>query len=549
MYIVTTPQMQAAERAADAAGHSYEQMMEQAGRSVAQAIEAHFDIVGARALILVGPGNNGGDGLVAARYLAQMGMAVLVYVWKRTVDGDRNWTRLDNTGVQRLFAEEAGSSATLATWLNEADVIVDALLGTGASRPIEGSLAELLDDVKSAVNLRRAMPDNLALTDPTLPYFDEEVSPVVIAVDLPSGLNSDTGAIDPHTLPADLSVTFAAPKLGHILPPGPAVVGRLIVGEIGITAEHYPAALALEMATAAKVARLLPARPVTAHKGTFGTALLVAGSMNYTGAALLAGQAAVRAGAGLVTLAVPEPIYPMVAGSLAEATYVPLPQHEGHLAPELTQSLYENLQRATALLVGPGLSHNPSTTTFLKNLLAKPDWLPPLVLDADALNILAQQPNWWQLLPPGTIITPHPGEMARLANRTTAQVQDNRLALAQQLAIQWQQVVLLKGAYTIIAGPDGRSMVLPFANPALAKAGSGDVLAGAIVSLRAQGLAAFEAAVAGGYVHGLAGELVREQMGCAGAAAGDLVRLLPAALRELNGESKTAGRRPPTVLD
>lgn len=549
MVIVTTAQMQAAERAADAAGHSYEQMMEQAGRSVAEAIAAHFEVVGTRALILVGPGNNGGDGLVTARYLAQMGMAVLIYVWKRDVTNDENWTRLDNTGVQRLFAEAEGSAAKLADWLNGAAVIVDALLGTGASRPIEGSLAELLDDVKTAVNLRRAMPDDLQLTDPTLPYFDEEVGPVVIAVDLPSGLNSDTGAIDPHTLPADLSVTFAAPKLGHILPPGPAVVGRLIVGDIGITTAHYPAEVALEMVTAAKVARLLPARPATAHKGTFGTALIVAGSMNYTGAALLAGRAAVRAGAGLVTLAVPEAIYPIIAAGLAEATYVALPHRAGHLAPEPAPALYENLKRATALLIGPGLSHNESTATFLKNLLAEPQLLPALVLDADALNILAEQPHWWQSVPPNSIITPHPGEMARLTNQTLSQIQANRLPLAQQMAEQWQQVVLLKGAHTVIAGPDGRTRVLPFANPALAKAGSGDVLAGTIVSLRAQGLEAFEAAVAGAYVHGLAGELVQEQVGAAGAAAGDLVELLPAALRELSGEQKTAERNLPTVFD
>ena len=538
MKIVTTQQMQAAERAADAAGHSYDQMMESAGHCVAEAIEAHFDLIGGRALILVGPGNNGGDGLVTARYLAQMGWVVSVFIWKRNIQNDSNWTRLNGTGVECIFAADSDAPGKLAQWLNESAIIVDALLGTGVSRPIAGTLAELLSDVKTSVNLRRAAPDGLQLTDPTLPYRDDdEFGPAVVAVDLPSGLNSDTGAIDPYTLPADLTVTFAAPKVGHILPPGPQVVGRLVVGDIGIKTAHYPAEVSLEMATAAKVARLLPARSATAHKGSFGTALIVAGSVNYTGAALLAGQAAVRTGAGLVTLAVPQPIYPIVAAGLAEATYLSLPNHKGQIAPEATPLLQKaGEERATAMLIGPGLGHSEATTGFLENLLAKASGLPPLVLDADALNILAGQPDWWQGVPPFSIVTPHPGEMGRLTNSSTTQVQAKRLECAREMAVHWQQIVLLKGAHTIVAGPDGRTMVMPFANPALAKAGSGDVLAGAIVSLRAQSLEPFEAAVAGAYLHGLAGDLVREEIGSAASTAGHLINRLPTALRELNRE-------------
>jgi NAD(P)H-hydrate epimerase len=376
------------------------------------------------------------------------------------------------------------------------------------------------------------------LVEPAWPNpTHQQVAPLVVAVDLPSGLNSDTGAVDPYTLPADLTVTLAAVKRGHILSPGLNVVGRLVVGDIGITPDYYPNDVTLEMATAAKAASMLPPRPVTAHKGTFGTAMLVAGCSSYTGAAILAGQAATRAGTGLVSLAVPEPIYPIVASCLAEAIYAPLPHHAGAIAATAVPVLRGRLAGVKAVLIGPGLSHGEATAVFLKDLLAEAETLPPLVLDADALNILAGETDWWRLLPPNSILTPHPGEMARLMGTTTAEVQTNRLDTAAKMASRWEQIVLLKGAHTVIAAPYGRVMIMPFANPALAKAGSGDVLAGVITGLRAQGLAPFEAAVAGAYLHGLAGELARRDIGAAAVTAGDLVAYLPAAIRAVRGEN------------
>jgi NAD(P)H-hydrate epimerase len=511
-----------------------------------------------RVLVLVGPGNNGGDGLVVARYLAQMGATVTVYVWQRQTDGDKNWALLDAAGVDKVMSSDSDSQAHLAHLLAESGVIVDALLGTGVSRPIEGSLAELLDQVKTVVAERRSLEEG-PLVEPARPMLDAEFGPAVVAVDVPSGLNSDTGAVDPHTLTADLTVTLAAVKRGHILLSGPEVTGQLMVGDIGLTDEHYPQDLILEMATPAKVAALLPPRPASAHKGTFGTALLVAGSMSYTGAAILAGQAATRSGAGLVTLAPPQVIHPIVASRLAEATYIPLPHAEGAIAPEAARLLFSKLDGIDAMLIGPGLSQAAPTVAFLKEFLSgkagmpqravgfrqpeaetpspdKSPSIPPLILDADALNILAGLEKWWQLLPSDCILTPHPGEMARLMGSTIKDVQARRLEIAGEMANRWQQVVLLKGAHSVVAAPDGRMMVLPFANPALAKAGSGDVLAGTIVGLRAQGLGAFEAAVAGAYLHGLAGELARENLGVTSVIAGDLVGYLPLAIREVCGE-------------
>jgi NAD(P)H-hydrate epimerase len=443
---------------------------------------------------------------------------------------------LDQTGVERIWADEPDGPPRLGRRLDKAAIIVDALLGTGVSRPIEGSLAGLLRQVKNAIVARRAAAAGQSgLIEPAWPA-ERPPGPAVVAVDLPSGLNSDTGAVDPYTLPADLTVTLAAVKRGHILSPGLDVVGRLVVGDIGLTPDHYPDTVALEMATAAKAAALLPDRPPSSHKGAFGTALLVAGSKNYVGAAILAGRAAVRIGTGLVDMAVPATIQPVVAAAIAEAIYTPLPDQDGFIAPAAVQPLLEQATKAKALLIGSGLSQHKATAAFLKDILAQAAKLPPLVLDADALNLLAKENEWWQWLPGSAILTPHPGEMGRLTGRSTADVQSNRLDLAPEMAAHWRQVVLLKGAHTVIAAPDGRLMVMPFANPAMAKAGSGDVLSGTIVGLLAQGLPPFEAAVAGAYLHGLAGELARQALGVSGVIAGDLINQLPHALRQVRGE-------------
>jgi NAD(P)H-hydrate epimerase len=535
VYIVTTRQMQAAEKAADASGLTYDQMMEAAGHTVAQAIEAHFDITGVRVLVLVGPGNNGGDGLVAARYLAQHGAIVSVYVWQRKIEGDKNWALLKPAAVECILSSEANSHARLTHLLGNSGIIVDALLGTGVARPISGSLADLLDHVRAAVQHYRARHET-ALVDPTLPTREDEIGPVVVAVDVPTGLNSDTGAVDPHTLPADLTVTLAAVKRGHLAMPGPTVTGQLVVGDIGLAEEHYADEQIPEMVTGLKVAAILPDRPVTAHKGTFGTALIVAGSTEYTGAAILAGQAAGRVGTGLVTLAPPQSLHPIVAGRLIEATYFPLPDINGAFSAEGASMLRAKAAQANALLIGPGLGQAESTAAFLLDLLAQANLLPPLIIDADALNILAARPEWWKLLPAHSVLTPHPGEMARLTGMSTQAVQAARLDITAAMAAAWNQIVLLKGAHTVVAAPNGRIMALPFANPAMAKGGSGDVLAGAIAGLRAQGLDPFEAAVAGAYLHGLAGDLARAQLGIAGVTAGDLAGYLPMAMREVTGE-------------
>jgi NAD(P)H-hydrate epimerase len=553
--IVTTDEMRAIEAAADAAGVGYDLMMENAGRAVAEAIDEWMGADGAHVVVLVGPGNNGGDGLVAARYLVEMGATVHVYVWKRNTEKDKNWDMLRHLPITAVLMRDDKNLETLHTWLGQADVVVDALLGTGIERPIRGDLQQLLAAVTGDLAVRRK-PRDAALCAPA-EGVPELITPTLVAVDVPSGLNSDTGAADAATPTADMTVTMAAVKRGHILAPGLCTVGKLVVADIGIP-DELADPINLEMVAPATVAALLPVRPCNANKGTFGKALIVAGSVNYTGAPPLAAMAAVRAGTGLVTLALPQAIHPIVASRLIEATYILLPHDMGVLAPAAVKVLTDKMGDYDAVLLGPGLTQEKPTAEFVIELLGGPQAggkrrvgflhteaagehnaadtrLPPLVVDADGLNLLAKVEQWWQRLPSPAVLTPHPGEMARLVGCSTDEVLADRIGCAAEMAAKWGHVVLLKGAYSLIADPRGRVVVLPFANPALATAGSGDVLAGVIVGMRAQGLPAFEAAVVGGYLHGLAGELARDIVFEAGAGAGDLPGLVPRAIRRLRG--------------
>lgn len=547
--IITVDMMRHLESSANEAGLSYEEMMEVAGQRTAQAVRDLTEAENKRVVVLVGPGNNGGDGLVAAHYLKSMGAKVSCYLWKRSSEGDANLQRVKADGIFMVWAEEDSDYDALRALLASADVVLDALLGIGVARPIQGELEAILRIIQQLVVQRGSRHGLFG----AIPAAGPERKVLLVAVDCPTGLDCDTGALDPAAVPADVTVTFAYPKVGLLRSPGAAAVGRLMVADIGIPPE-LAEGVQLELATSDYVAICLPQRPRTAHKGSFGRALIVAGSVNYTGAAALAGAGAIRVGTGLVTIALPSPIHAAVAASLTEATYLLLPHDLGVIAANAVEVLRQETEGYQALLLGPGLTQEASTVAFVHAFLGlaspevkgrigfrpsaiggQPDRpaLPPLVIDADGLNTLANATGWWQALPPDTILTPHPGEMARLVGggMGAAGVQADREGISREMAAKWQAVVVLKGAFTVVAAPDGRQVVLPFANPGLATAGSGDVLAGAIVGLRAQGMEAFEAAVAGAYLHGLAGELASQDLGDMGMAAGDLPSRLPLALR------------------
>ncbi len=565
MHVVTTQEMHALEQAADAAGHSYAAMMDLAGRAVAETVRDCCAADGdrsrhgapARVLVLTGPGNNGGDGLVAATYLQEWGNACTVYLWKRDAGGDPLLARALERGVALVRAADDVAGQRLGELANECDVVVDALLGTGLAGPLRGSVRDVLSRVSEVVALRRAtLAPRIVPVGMPGPAFPAPDAPLVVAVDGPSGLDFDSGALDDVALPADVTVTFGYPKAGQLKLPGAARLGELLVADIGL-APTLAEGIRTEVATADAVRSLLPARPDDGHKGTFGRALVVAGSSNYVGAPSLAAAGAYRVGAGLVTLAVAERIQPIVAAHLSEPTYLLLPHDLGAITEGALQVLADKIAGYNALLVGPGLGTEAATGAFVRGLVgagrqssrrevgfvareeaagpAELLALPPLVLDADALNLLAGREAWWQRLPAETVVTPHPGEMARLTGLSLDEIARDRLGTARRYAGEWRVTVLLKGAFTVIAAPDGRATIVPFANPLLASAGSGDVLAGAVVGLLAQGLPAYEAAICAAYLHGLAGALRRQEIGLAGLLASDLLPLLPLAMRQVRG--------------
>jgi ADP-dependent NAD(P)H-hydrate dehydratase / NAD(P)H-hydrate epimerase len=537
MKLVTSTQMRALEQRADVSGNSYATMMERAGRAVADAIVTRLDARNKRVLVLVGPGNNGGDGLVCARYLHAAGIDVSLYIWKRTDEADENLKLCRERNIPMNQAEEDREWSDLGKRMKECDIIVDALIGTGVTRPIAGTLKDLLEVVRAESGKRANRPRLVSLTR-NMSHAHSNVE--VVAVDLPSGLNPDTGALDPAALDADLTVTFAFPKIGQFAFPGANAVGDLMVADIGIP-DEWASEIEVDLASERDIAARLPVRSRDSHKGTFGKALICAGSLNYTGAAFLAGTAATRAGAGLVTLALPRTIYPIVTSAAHETTFVPLPDSNGALIPSAAKIVHKHLKDYDALLVGPGFGRDPRTVTFVRSLLGlgkeKTLDIPvPLVIDADALFALAQTWKWSaQLTPRTAIVTPHPGEMATLCGLTRDEVQSDRIGVARKHAEDWNQVVVLKGAYTVVAAPEGRVTLIPFATPALATAGTGDVLAGTIVAMLAQGLVPYDAAVVGAYVHGLAGTIAEEEIGRAGVVAGDLLPRLPRAISMTRG--------------
>jgi NAD(P)H-hydrate epimerase len=495
-------------------------LMENAGLAVAEEVRKlrGGSVAGCPILILVGPGNNGGDGLVAARHLYDWDAEVSLYFYKRRTEGDKNLKLLEERGLTFTDSESDKGLIALNDALSTSEIVIDALFGTGKLRPLQGTIKEMLEFVK---RFKESCPQ---LT--------------VVAVDLPSGLDADSGAVDPACLSADVTITLAYPKVGLFNFPGAERVGRLIVAPIGIKpklADDITTALI----TADGVKSVLPKRPLSANKGTFGKVMVASGSINYIGAAYLACAAATRVGAGLVTLATGRSLQPILAAKLTEVTYAPLPEAEpGSISAEAAPLFVERLREYDVLLMGCGLGQHPSTQEFVRESLFSLSPIMPrgVVVDADALNALAKVNKWWQRMNYQAVLTPHPGEMARLTGLSVAEIQADRLKIAQKMAAEWQKVVVLKGAYTVIAAPDGRAKLNPSANPGLASAGTGDVLSGAIAGMLAQGLSPFDAACCGVHLHSAAGDVVKSELGDAGMIASDLLPVLPKVIKKLKGQ-------------
>jgi NAD(P)H-hydrate epimerase len=541
MKLVSVAQMRAIEEEANAHGLSYDTMMQNAGEGLAQVILNEFkdEADGLNVVGLIGSGNNGGDTLIALAVLVEAGWAASAYITGSRPTGDPLVQNLLKQNVQVIHSEEDLGFEVLDDLLSEADVLLDGVLGTGFKLPLRPELAQILGHV---AGLAKRTP--------------------VIAVDCPSGVDCDSGDYAPETISATLTVCMAAVKQGLLRFPAFEKIGQLQVVPIGMPDDlKSMAQIQYHVVTQAQTAAILPERPKSAHKGTFGSALVVAGSINYTGAAYLAAKAAYRVGTGLVRLAVPGPLHTALAGQLPEVTWLILPHDMGVISEAAAEVVLKNLEKTDAILIGPGFGMEDTTGAFIKHLLspksiksslsaagigfrlttspkdeaveAEPV-LPGLVIDADGLKLLAKLPNWSKQLPPLSILTPHPGEMAILTGLKIEEIQADRLETAMRFANEWQQVVVLKGALTVIAAPGQGAYVVPVATAALARAGTGDVLAGIIVGLLAQGVTPLDAAVAGVWIHAHAGLEAESFLATtASVLASDVLEAIPSVLSQL----------------
>jgi len=480
-------------------------LMESAGRAVAEVALAERG-PGGLVLVVAGGGNNAGDGLVAARHLHQLG--VPVRVWSigdpATLRGDAaaNVARARAIGV--AIGTEPGDLP------GSGDVVVDALFGTGLARPVEGPAARAIVWIAAA----RAQGAR------------------VVAVDLPSGLDADTGQPHGSAVAADVTVSCGLPKLALALEPGRSLAGRILVARIGIADAAPDAAPDAWLLTRAAAAAALPPRPRAGHKGTFGHVLVVAGSRGKAGAAALAARGALRAGAGLVTVACPAEEGAALQAGLPEAMTAPLAATpDGGIAAASVAAILALADARDVVCLGPGLGTSAETVRAIREVVAR---VPrPLVLDADGLNALAQEPALLKAREAASILTPHPGEAARFVGLAAADVNRDRVGVARSIAERTRAVVVLKGAATVIAAPDGRVAVNPTGGAALGTGGTGDVLCGVTAGLVAQGLPAFEAAVLAAYLHGLAGDRWQARRGAAGLRASELADGIPEAWHAL----------------
>ncbi|MDT7042301.1 NAD(P)H-hydrate dehydratase [Candidatus Nitronereus thalassa] len=512
MTIVTASQMQELDgRTIHEAGVPGTILMERAGTGVVEALETTFGSLRDKTFtIFCGKGNNGGDGFVVARLLRRKRAKVHVCLLAnpRDLKGDAK------TMYQR-FAKLTGTSRPLTNpteekmrqLCNRSDFLIDALLGTGITSPIQGQYQTAVDVMNASEH-------------PT------------IAVDIPSGIHTDTGAILGSAVQACLTVTFGCPKLGLYLGSAVDNVGIIHCVDIGIPPEYITNLnVSATLMTVSSIKEVLPVRKPSSHKGTFGHVGIIAGSPGKTGAAALSALGALRVGTGLVTVATPQSANSGLEAKTLEAMTIPMPETPEHtLARASMPALQEFAHIRDAIGIGPGLTTQSETVQLIRELLPEIDR--PCVIDADALNALAGQPQALQACRSTPVLTPHPGEMARLMGHTnTLDINANRLMVSQNFSQTHACVLVLKGARTIVAGPDGQAAICPTGNPGMATAGMGDVLTGMISGFLAQGLTPWQAARAGVFLHGLAGDLAAKKLGEAGLIARDLLDQIPQAIQ------------------
>lgn len=535
MRLVSVSEMKEMEAKANERGVTYEQMMQNAGVGLAKYIIANFNNEKKVITGLVGTGNNGGDTLIALTALAKSGWQARAYIVKSRPAGDATIKWFQQVGG--IVAESAKDTdkKILAEWLGDSNLILDGVLGTGSKLPLKPDFSHVLGYVSKYPNLPR-----------------------VIAVDCPSGIDCDSGDAPEECIPASVTVCIAAVKQGLLRFPAFKYAGKIEVIDIGINKElRGMGGKVREVVNEDMVKKVLPERPKDAHKGTFGTVLIIGGSVNYVGAMYLAGNAAYRMGSGLVRLGVIQSLQPALAGHMPECVWMILPSEGGVIAADAAEVMLANLDRVDALLIGPGMGTEETTQKFIEKLLIESKRgrkvkgigfvtegtsmelpagheLPHMVIDADGLRLLAKIKGWQEKLPAQCVLTPHPGEMVALTGMTVEEIQENREETASKFADKWRHVIVLKGALTVIADPDGRTATVPVATSALAKAGTGDILAGMICGLRGQGVDGFEAAFAGAWLHAQAGMMAAEKLGSEmSVSARDVLNSIPDVIKRL----------------
>ena len=527
--IATGTQMRQADKAAiQGWGIPGMTLMETAGRALAAEVEKSAEkSFGKEVLILCGAGNNGGDGYVAARLLAGGGIPVKVFALsdpeKLSGDAAESWRRFEGAGGRADLIRDAKDLKRLENGLALADIVVDALLGTGITRPVEGLMKEGIQ----MVNLWRRDP------------FSHRRK-LVISADIPSGVCADDGAVMGCAVEADRTVTFQRMKVGMMVEPGRFHAGLVRVADIGIPEEICRDAASdffqLEMADAAE---MLPKRPRTMNKGDAGKLLLIAGSPGMAGAAVLSARAALRAGAGLVKVCGALEVVRVVQVAVPEATCLIL----GEDVHTNCETVVREAELFDAVACGPGLGRSQETESLVKHILARVSR--PVVLDADGINVIGQRPEILKKASCPLVLTPHPGEMGRLIGKSAKEVNEERIGIAKSFSSEYNVTLILKGADSLIASPEGRMYINGTGNPGMAAAGSGDVLTGIVGAFLAGGKTPQQAACLGAYIHGLAGDEQEKAMGEYGMVASDIARGVAQAIRLVLAGSEASGRHRP----
>ena len=508
-------------------------LMETAGSAIVRAIEQHYPTA-ERIGILVGKGNNGGDGLVIARQLAHTGRDVHIFLVSPS-DSFTGEADINLQIVKRLTAS-FGLQVAPKRGLCIEEIVSDAKPGSeGISALNDIASCELLVDAIFGTGLRGAVRDPIA----TLIDSINSLATPILSVDLPSGLDADTGNPLGTCVRADRTVTIGLPKRGLLVHPGAEFAGELEVVDIGFPKQVIDAQdIKVHWTMAAKASEWIPQRPPASHKGSYGRVLIVAGSTGMTGAAALASEAALRAGAGLVTLATPKHLNPILEGLLSEVMTLPLPETDvGSLSVSATSAILEFAEKTKSVLaIGPGISQHLDTVALVHQLVREnreQGLNLRLAVDADGLNALAQVPEIMSFLDRETVLTPHPGEMARLTNTPVSTLEADRIRTAQTYASEHGVTLVFKGAPTVTADANGNVWINSTGNPGMGTGGMGDVLTGIIAGLMAQGLSSENAATLAVYTHGLAGDIVSEKLGMHGLIASDVLKAVPEAIFSL----------------